>query len=121
MSCLVINEKAKKALTPFTEKFGELLALKNDCYLFNCLTSLGGDTVDPKKTSVSLDDINSAHIPKTLEFLPDKIIGQSIFKPGFALNTFLICQDDFRETVINAGLNGLMFDENLAQMFPRKV
>ncbi|MBV1881151.1 MAG: hypothetical protein KUG82_05935 [Pseudomonadales bacterium] len=120
MSCLVVNEKAKTELAPILEEFGELLPLENKFYLFNCLTSLSGDVVDPDKTSVLLENIDSAHIPKTLEFLPNKIVGKSIFKPGFALNTFLVCQDDFKKAVESANLNGLLFDENLAQMFPRK-
>jgi hypothetical protein len=38
-----------------------------------------------------------------------------------AYNTFLVCQDDFKDAVISAELNGLLFDENLAQLFHRIV
>ncbi|MEJ2406736.1 MAG: hypothetical protein P8171_21055 [Candidatus Thiodiazotropha sp.] len=121
MSCLVLNKKAKQALTPVIQLFGEFLPLENDYYLFNCLTSLGGDAIDVNNAGVSLDDIDPANIPKTLTLLPEKITGVPIFKPGFALNTFLVCQDDFKDTVISAELNGLLFEKNLAQLFPRIV
>ena len=120
MSCLVLSGKAKRVLEPLLRDYGELLSLEEGYYLFNCLKSVSGDVVDPEKTAFEIESERSAHIPKSLALLPDKISGISLFKPGFALNTFLICQDDFKGAVESAELGGVLFEENLAQIFPRK-
>jgi hypothetical protein len=120
MSCLVSSKKAKDALFPLLGDLGEFLPLQNDFFLFNCLISVGGDAVDQSKTKLDLESQDSVHVPNTLEFLPEKIKGKALFKPGFAHNSFLICQGEFKTVADANGLTGVVFTENLAQIFPPK-
>ncbi len=120
MSCLVLNQKAMDALQPLLKGKGELLTLQNSYYLFNCLESLSGDVVDAEKSSFEIESVDTAHIPKKLELIESKIKGKPVFKPGFAENSFLIVQDDFKSVVNENKLTGLLLQEDLENIFPEK-
>jgi hypothetical protein len=120
LSCLVLSTQACNLLKPLLSPIGEFLPLNNGFYLYNCLSAVSGDAVDQSKTSFQIEHSDSTHIPKSLTFLPAKIMNQPLFKPSFAENSFLICQDEFKELVIKNNLTGLIFSENLAQIFPTK-
>lgn len=120
MSCLVLSQKAKDQLGDLLEKHGELFPLNNGYFLFNCLESVAGDAIDSEQTSIKIDSISAdaeMNMPDKLGFIDSKISGKEIFKPGFLNNGFLICQDTFKSRVEKAGLGGLLFKTNLAQMF----
>lgn len=119
LSCLVLNEKAYNVLHQILQPIGEFLALKGGFYLFNCLASAAADTIDPTKTSLKIEDIHSNHIPESLGFNMDKIAEMHLFKPGFLENSFLICQDELKELILANNLKGVIFEENLAQIFPK--
>lgn len=121
LSCLVLSSKAYTAMKDVLNPIGEFFVLKDGFYLFNCLDTVATDSIDTAKTKMQIDNIDSNHIPKALAFLPDKITGKILFKPEFLENSFLICQDEFKKIAIEQGLVGLIFEENLAQIFPRKV
>ncbi len=93
--------------------------LNNGFYLYNCLESVNAETIDPKKTKVKIEEESSNHIPESLGFLLDKIQGKDLLKPGFLENSFLICQDSFKELAERNQLKGVIFQENLAQIFPK--
>jgi len=125
MSCLVISKKAKKVLKPLLEEHGEIFPLNHGFYLFNCLESISSKSVDGKLSSFEIEQINHNNtellgVPKKLRLLTSEIKNKEIFKPGFAHNSFLICQDEFKAQVEKARLGGLIFEENLAQIFPMK-
>lgn len=119
-SCLVLSSKAYKHLKTTLESGGEFLPLEDGFYLYNCLDSVAGDTVDPNKTIMDLESPESAHTFKSLSFIAEKIKDKPIFKPGFAYNGFLLCQDEFKEIAENNELGGVIFEEDLAQIFPKK-
>ncbi len=123
MSCLVISKKALEALEPLLEKHGEVFPLNNNFYLFNCLSSINNSAIDEQNSSFEIDQANADNtellgIPKKLTLIPSEIKNIEIFKPEFSHNSFLICQDKFKKLVNQENLGGLIFEENLAQMFP---
>lgn len=125
MSCLVISEKALDALKSLLETYGEILPLKDGYYLFNCLKSVASDVIDGQNSSFEIEETSNTNnellgTPKKLLLLSSKIKGVDIFKPGFAHNSFLICQNEFKNIVENSNLGGLIFEENLAQILPVK-
>lgn len=116
-SCLVLSEKAMRVLDPILNGVGETLELDGGFTLLNCLDSVGGDAVDQSKSRFDLETEDSIHIPKELTLLPEKIEGKALFKPAFAHNSFLICQDEFKRLAERNELGGVIFEENLAKMF----
>jgi len=116
-SCLVLSEHAKQALDPVLKDIGEYLPLNGGFTLFNCLDSVGGDVLDQSKSSFKLESEDSLHIPDKLTILPEKIEGKVLFKPAFAHNSFLICQDEFKQLAERNQLGGVVFEENIAKMF----
>lgn len=119
-SCLVLSVKAHKALKETLRPIGEFLALNNDFYLYNCLESVNPDSIDIKSTKIKIEEMDSNHIPESLGFLPEKIKGKPLFKPGFLENSFLVCQNSFKKIAEDNQLKGVIFEENLAQIFPTK-
>ncbi len=120
LSCLVLSQKAYEALKETLNPTGEFLTLNNNFYLYNCLESVTAESVDVKKTKLKIEEMNSNHIPQSLGFLPEKIKGKPLFKPGFLENSFLVCQDSFKKIAEDNQLKGVIFEENLAQIFPTK-
>lgn len=120
LSCLVLSTKAHDTLKGMLNPIGEFLALNNGFYLYNCLESVTAETIDAKKTKLKIEDESSNHIPESLGFVLDKIQGKHLLKPGFLENSFLVCQDSFKEQTEQNQLNGVIFEENLAQIFPKK-
>ena len=120
MSCLVLSERAKDVLSTYLSDYGELLPLENDYFLFNCLRSIGSDAIDQTQTSFKIESEDSIHIPNELVSLPDSIKGALLFKPEFSHNSFLICQDEFKNLVVESELGGLLFEQDLAQIFPSR-
>ncbi len=125
MSCLVMSGKAKKVLEPLLKQHGEILPLNDGFYLFNCLESVDSKAVDGEQSSFEIEPVSNSSTellgtPKKLVLLSSAIKGKEIFKPGFSQNSFLICQNKFKTLVEEASLGGLIFEENLAQMFPTK-
>ena len=120
LSCLVLNVKAYKALKETLSSIGEFLPLSDDYYLYNCLESVTAETIDPTKTNLKIEGMDSTHIPESLGFVSEKIQGKPLFKPGFLENSFLVCQNTFKEIAESNQLTGIIFEENLAQIFPTK-
>ena len=116
-SCLILSERARSILEPLVRSKGEFLALQDNYTLFNCLDCVGGDAISPEGSSFEMVTEASLHIPKTLVLLDDKIAGRTLFKPGFAHNSFLIFQDDFKNAVQENELGGIVFESNLARIF----
>lgn len=121
LSCLVLSEKARNALNEILESTGEILPLEGNFFLYNCLASVTAETIDPKRTKLKIEGINSNHIPESLDFLVEKIKGNELFKPGFLENSFLICLNKFKDIAEKEQLKGVIFEENLAQIFPEKA
>jgi hypothetical protein len=114
---LVLSEKAKKALEPLLCKIGEFLPLLDGYWLFNCLDPVGGDAVDHTQSKFEVASDDSLHIPKVLVLKEEKIAGKVLFKPGFGHNSFLLCDDVFKDAVEQAQLGGVHFEKNLAKIF----
>lgn len=117
MSCLVLSDRAYKTLEPMLCSIGEFLPLKNNFYLFNCLSTVSDDAIDQSRTAFNIENNDINHIPKSLGFIPNKIAGKVLFKPGFAENSFLICQNEFKRVANENKLSGVIFEEGLAQIF----
>lgn len=118
LSCLVLSTKAYNALKETLNPTGEFFTLNNDFYLYNCLESMNADSIDVNKTKIKIEEMESNHIPESLGFLPEKIKGKPLFKPGFLENSFLVCQYSFKKIAEDNQLKGVIFEENLAQTFP---
>jgi len=116
-SCLVLSAKAKDVLKPMLSNIGEFLPLEGGYVVFNCVDSIAGDAIDASKSAFEIDAEDSMHIPKVLTLLDHKIEGKILFKPGFAHNSFLICQSNFKKAVEEHQLGGVVFEENLAKIF----
>lgn len=117
LSCLVLSSKAEALLRPLLATEGELLALEQGFYLFNCLHSIGSKAVDAKCTSMQIEFAEGASTPKALALISEQIAGITIFKPGFLDNGFLMCQDELKSLIVSNNLSGITFEENLAQIF----
>ena len=111
---------AYESLGGLLQPSGELLPLKDGYFLYNCLESVSGDAIDATKTMVDVEMQDSSHIPKSLAFLDEKIRGKPLFKPGFAHNGLLVCQDEFKTIAERSSLGGVIFERDLAQIFPRQ-
>lgn len=120
LSCLVLSKSAYEALKTFLDPIGEFLPLTNNFYLFSCLISVSGDSIDQSKTSFKIEQTDANHIPSSLGFLSEKIKDKPLFKPGFSENSFLVCQDEFKNIASDHSLKGVIFEENLAAIFPQK-
>ncbi len=116
-SCLVLSEKAFNALESLLSGKAELLELDGGYVLFNCLDSIGGDAIDQAKSRFEIEAQDSAYIPKELTLLPNKIKGKTVFKPGFSHNSFLMCNEEFKDLADKNELGGVSFETNLAKMF----
>ena len=116
-SCLVLSTKAKSALESLLSGAGEFLPLEDGFWLFNCLDSIGGDSIDAEKSKFQIDAEDSLHIPTSLTLKPEKISGKALFKPGFSHNSFLMCSDEFRDIAIKDNLGGVVFEDNLSKLF----
>ena len=116
-SCLVLSSKAKEVLEPMLASIGEFLPLEDNFFVFNCLDSIAGDAIDGSQSAFDIDTEESMHIPKKLILLDDKIAGKVLFKPGFAHNSFLLCDSAFKDVVVKHHLGGVAFEENLAKIF----
>ncbi|MDN3638777.1 hypothetical protein QWY82_08155 [Simiduia curdlanivorans] len=115
-SCLVLSTKAKSVLEPMLANIGEFLLLEDEFFVFNCLESIAGDAVDGSKSTFEIDAEDSMHIPKALTLLADKVAGKVLFKPGFAHNSFLLCDSAFKDVVEKHELGGVVFEGNLAKI-----
>lgn len=120
LSCLVLSKKAHDILKEILNPIGEFLVLNNGFYLYNCLESVTAETIDAKKTKLKIEEESSNHIPESLGFILDKIKEKHLFKPGFLENSFLVCQNSFKELAETNQLKGVIFEGNLAQIFPTK-
>lgn len=120
MSCLVMSQRAKDILESLLKNHGEFLLLDKNYYLYNCLESIDGKTIDKDNSSFEFEAQNSIHMPKKLSLLEAELRDKPLFKPGFLHNTFIICQSKFKDLIEKENIQGLLFDENLAQMFPTK-
>ena len=92
------------------------------------MESIGSSSINSEQSAF---EIESAHqdkgkaveligTPKKLILHTEKVNGKEVFKLGFFHNGFLMCQSEFRKIIEDNQLGGLLFEENLAQMFPRK-
>lgn len=120
LSCLILSDEAKKVLEPELKHIGEFLPLKDGFYIYNCLNSVGGDAIDQANSSFDINDSDSVHIPKKLHLLDEKVSDKFLFKPAFTHNGFLVCLDGFKEIVESNNLSGILFESDLAQIFPKK-
>lgn len=117
MSCLIMNENANVSLENLIGAFGEFLALDQQFFLYHSTTSIDGSALNEKASSFDAGDYMR---PKKLALIEDKVKGLPLFKPGFAHNSFLICSDEFKKACEENALKGLLFESNLAQIFPQK-
>jgi len=118
LSCLILSEKAKKILSPELKHIGEFLPLQNGFYIYNCLSSVDASVIDQTRSCFEKNNPNSAHIPKKLHLLSEKISDKFLFKPDFSHHSFLICSNEFKKIVESHQLSGLLFERDLAQIFP---
>ncbi|MCA6064325.1 imm11 family protein [Thalassolituus marinus] len=116
-SCLVLSDRAKIALESILKNTGEFLPLEDGCWLFNCLDTIDGTSIEANGSKFKIDTEESLHIPETLNLRPEKISGKVLFKPGFAHNSFLICSAEFKDTATREELGGITFEEDLAKIF----
>src|SRR6187431_2071564 len=88
LSCLVLSKNAYQTLKDILSPIGEFFLLNDDFYLFNCLNTVGGDSIDANKTSLKIENMDSNHVPESLNFIAEKITKNPLFKPGFLENSF---------------------------------
>lgn len=120
-ACLVMNDHACTVLDQPLSLYGEILAPDESYHLYNCLCSAGGEIVDGDRSQYEIEFEDALPVPKKLVLNERNLPKAPIFKPGFADNTFFICSQEFKTTVENNGLIGLLFDSDLAQVCPRKT
>jgi len=120
LSCLVLSAKAKKVLAPELKNIGEFLPLQNGFYIYNCLSAVDASAIDQTRSRFESNHSDSAHIPKELHLLSEKISDKFLFKPAFAHHSFLICSDEFKKRVELHNLSGILFEPDLAQIFPSR-
>ena len=120
LSCLVLNEKAKKVLAPELKSIGELLPLKNGFYIYNCLSSVDASAIDQTRSRFESNHSNPAQLPKELYLLEEKVFDKFLFKPAFAHHGFLVCLDGFKKIVESHNLSGILFETDLTQVFPQR-
>lgn len=116
-SCLVLSQKSKSALEPLIAGKGEFLELNQGYWLFNCLDTIGNDAIDEARSSFQIDSAESIHIPRSLVLKEELLTGKIIFKPGFAHNSFLLCNEEFKNLCESNQLGGVSFEQNLAKIF----
>ncbi|WP_028877555.1 hypothetical protein [Teredinibacter turnerae] len=119
-ACLIMSDQARVALSPLLLSYGEFLALEEGYHLYNCLCSAGGEVIDGDRSKFEIEFEDALAVPKKLVLNERNLPKSPLFKPGFADNTFFICGEEFKASIEAHGLTGLLFDMDLAQLFPRK-
>lgn len=114
---IVLSRKAKNALAPLIEGFGELLPVEvdgNEFYIFNCLTFAEHDQLKAKREKVNVDGEERAK----LSFNMADVKNKPIFKTKTKISDVnLFCNEDFKQSVEKAGLTGINFNINLQSIF----
>lgn len=114
---IILSKKAKNALVPLIEGFGELLAVEVDgeeFYIFNCLTFAEYDQLKAKREKVNVDGEERAK----LSFNISDVQNKPIFKAKTKISDVsLFCNEDFKQSVEKADLTGIKFNANMQSVF----
>jgi len=114
---LFLNEKAYEAVSQLIAQDGEILPVTfgwKDGAIFNPLkTADAFDALDTKlSTKNDWGDLQS------LAFIEERIIGMNIFRCEFEGYNGVFCGAAFKNAVETAGLKGISFSPDLANIFP---
>jgi len=114
-ACLILSPKAQRILAEMLQPFGEFLPviIDNETYqIFNCLTLGEEDESKCKFRHENKMKLGLEHLEfnkKTYELLT--------FKSKLESCLTLFCNDKFKDAVKVFELTGLIFDENLIEIF----
>jgi hypothetical protein len=113
---IILNENALKELTPILEDSGEFLEVKIEgvfYYIFNVLKVIPNDYIDPEKTK---ENFVSGIITglESLGFKDFDPIEFPVFKTTADKLANTYCSDVFYSLVLNAKLNGIIFNKHLS-------
>ncbi|MBV1884157.1 MAG: hypothetical protein KUG82_21130, partial [Pseudomonadales bacterium] len=116
---LVLSDESYRTLSETLSAYGEFLPVqyKDICFWVFHVTKLTG-----------LDFINQTHSKRTVEasgnidvekmsFISDKVKDLLVFKTEYNGFKNIYCSDEFKTLIENAGLEGLVFNEDLASVF----
>ena len=117
---LFLSKKAFETLHDLLKNDGEFLEVtyeKGDGYIFNPLSI--AETVDGLNEALSLkDELGEL---KSMAFHEDQVKVYMIFKTAFDSYLSLTCQEAVKETIENAGLEGVYFTKDLGNAFTSKI
>lgn len=111
-SSLILSPKAREALHPHIDRFGELLPLNigdETFYLFNCLTHGAHDELfsQPEKLNESGDVLQEQRIRFNSLDTKEKLL----FKTRLNNCSVLYCNNWFKDMCMSNQLTGITFDE----------
>lgn len=111
-STLVLNTKAKLALSEILMRHGEFLPIfveGEEFYIFNCMEMVGVDEDQSK--------LGEFGIPQSIVFMEKEIAGLNLFKTLFDSCADLYCSEKFKQCVEEEGLRGISFQSDLTRIF----
>ncbi|AMX03360.1 imm11 family protein [Microbulbifer thermotolerans] len=118
-SALVLSEKAKAALSLILEPHGEFLPVQvqeTNYFIFNLFTYV---EVDEKKTvyQYSGEDRTFPDGIEKLVFSESDLRGKFLFRSGEKSFGGVFCTDEFKQTCEEFDLDGLIFDEDISNIY----
>lgn len=123
MQNLVLSSSAREGLecehSDWISGCGELLPLKCegiDYYLWHIIHTASDDLVDEKLSERLVEESGHIELGK-LVFKPDIEVQYPVFHTYYDGAQALFCTHEFREWVEKVGLQGLLFDDDLANPF----
>ncbi len=117
---LFFSKKAAEVLTPILEDDGEFLPVYSSeatGFLYNCLST--SEQVDGLDAEKSIDDPYSGN--SFISFHESKVRGLKVFKTEFDTYLGIFCTEGVKTAVENSDLKGIVFSEDLGNMFPPDV
>mgnify|MGYP000005536895 FL=1 len=114
-SFLVLTEKAYQLLKESMDKYGEFLKLDVEgipMVLFNPLRFVSDELQHCKKSYFEGEEVGI----ESLSF-DDKAADNLIFKSKYTAGTRMYCNEEFKNLVKNAGLKGVVFDEDINNIY----
>ncbi|WP_439176796.1 hypothetical protein [Cellvibrio sp. ARAG 10.3] len=113
---LVLSESASNSLKHILQPNGELLPITcngENYYIFNCLSRAEIDKSKSKQLNLKEGLIEFENI----KFEESSIQGKALFKSKDEGCTATFCTNEFVDLVMNLGMKGVRFSENLTEIF----
>jgi hypothetical protein len=116
---LVLSEKAYSALSEALTPYGEFLSVSyngSSFWIFHVTKLTGLDVINQADSERVVEASGHTEV-KQMSFNSNAVDDLLVFKTEYNRFKNIYCSDEFKTLVENAGLEGLVFNEDLASVF----